>query len=253
MGDPSDMQPLIGHLIELRRRLLRMLLCVILLFLALIYFANPIYELVAAPLRASMPIGTTMIATNVSSTFLAPIKLTFAVAFIVSAPYILYQAWAFIAPALYQHEKRLVLPLLISSTLLFYLGIAFAYFLVFPIAFHFFISTAPEGVIMSTDINSYLDFVIALFIAFGIAFEVPVAIILLCWAGVTTPQALQRKRPYIIVLAFIIAMFLTPPDVFSQILLAIPMCLLFEIGLFFARFYIKSPKQSEKEHDLSSL
>ena len=233
----EDTQPLIAHLIELRKRLLNCIIAVIVIFLALVYFANDIYQMVSAPLIKQMPAGATMIATDVASPFFTPIKLTFMGALILSAPVILYQVWAFVAPALYKHERRLVVPLLVSSTLLFYIGMAFAYFVVFPLAFGFLTHTAPEGVLVSTDIKSYLDFVMSLFIAFGVSFEVPVAIVLLCWVGVTTPDDLRKKRPYVLVGAFVVGMLLTPPDVFSQTLLAIPMYCLFEVGVFFSRFY----------------
>ncbi|MEB5924829.1 Sec-independent protein translocase subunit TatC [Franconibacter daqui] len=245
----EDTQPLISHLIELRKRLLNCIIAVLVIFLALVYFANDIYQLVAAPLISQMPLGTTMIATDVASPFFTPIKLTIMVSVILSAPVILYQVWAFVAPALYKHERRLVVPLLVSSTLLFYIGMAFAYFVVFPLAFGFLTKTAPAGVVVSTDITSYLDFVMALFMAFGVSFEVPVAIVLLCWLGVTTPEDLKAKRPYVLVGAFVIGMLLTPPDVFSQTLLAIPMYCLFEVGVFFARFYVgkRRPDNSEEE------
>lgn len=243
----DDTQPLITHLIELRNRLLKSIVCVMIIFVALFYFSNDIYEFFSAPLINRMPEGATMIATNLPSTFIAPLKLTLVVSFLISAPYILYQVWSFVAPALYRHERRLVVPLILSSTVLFYLGMAFAYFIVFPVIFSFFISTSPEGVVMSTDINSYLDFVLALFVAFGVCFEVPVAIVLLCWSGVTTVEDLKSKRPYIIVLAFVIGMLLTPPDVLSQTLLAIPMCLLFEVGLYVAKLYQKRSDSSEDE------
>lgn len=233
----DDTQPLITHLIELRKRLINSILAILVIFLALVYFANDIYQLVSAPLIRQMPVGATMIATDVASPFFTPIKLTFMVSIILSVPVILYQVWAFVAPALYKHERRLVMPLLVSSTLLFYIGMAFAYFVVFPLAFGFLTHAAPEGVQVSTDIRSYLDFVMALFIAFGVSFEVPVAIVLLCWMGVTTPEDLRKKRPYVLVGAFVVGMLLTPPDVFSQTLLAIPMYCLFEVGVFFARFY----------------
>lgn len=233
----EDTQPLIAHLIELRKRLLNCIIAVFVIFLALVSFANDIYQLVSAPLIKQMPAGATMIATDVASPFFTPIKLTFMVSLILSAPVILYQVWAFVAPALYKHERRLVVPLLISSTLLFYIGMAFAYFVVFPLAFGFLTHTAPQGVLVSTDIKSYLDFVMSLFIAFGVSFEVPVAIVLLCWVGVTTPEDLRKKRPYVLVGAFVVGMLLTPPDVFSQTLLAIPMYCLFEVGIFFSRFY----------------
>lgn len=249
----EDTQPLISHLIELRARLLRAIICVLVIFLALVYFSNDIYHMVSSPLMSQLPKGASMIATDVASPFLTPIKLTMIVSVFISAPFILYQVWSFIAPALYKHERRLMMPLLFSSTFLFYLGMAFAYFVVFPLAFGFFVKTAPEGILISTDINNYLDFVMALFFAFGVAFEVPVAIILLCWSGVTTTADLKKKRPYIVVGAFVVGMLLTPPDVFSQTLLAIPMCILFEIGLFFARFYEgkgrKASTQGEEESE----
>lgn len=237
MTEDDATQPLIGHLIELRTRLLRCIICILLVLICLLYFSNDIYHIVANPLISQLPQGSSMIATDIAAPFFTPIKLTAIVAIFISIPYVLYQVWGFIAPALYQHEKRLVMPLIVSSTVLFYMGIAFAYFVVFPLAFYFFIHTAPVDVAINTDITKYLDFVMTLFIVFGFAFEVPVAIILLCWTGVTTPKSLRKKRPYIIVGVFAVAMFVTPPDVFSQILLAIPICLLFEIGTFFARFY----------------
>lgn len=230
-------QPLIGHLVELRTRLLRCIICILIVLACLLYFSNDIYHIVANPLISQLPTGSSMIATDIAAPFFTPIKLTAVVSIFISIPYILYQVWGFIAPALYQHEKRLIMPLIISSTVLFYIGIAFAYFAVFPLAFYFFIHTAPVDVAINTDITKYLDFVMTLFIVFGFAFEVPVAIILLCWTGVTTPKNLRKKRPYIIVAVFAVAMFVTPPDVFSQILLAVPICLLFEVGTFFARFY----------------
>jgi sec-independent protein translocase protein TatC len=245
----EDTQPLITHLIELRKRLLNSIICILVVFLALIYFANDIYHLVASPLIRQMPMGASMIATDVASPFLAPIKLTLIFSVFVSAPMILYQVWAFVAPALYKHERRLLTPLLFSSTMLFYLGVAFAYFIIFPMAFAFFAKTAPSGVQIATDINKYLDFVMTIFMAFGAAFEVPVAIILLCWSGVTTPQALRSKRPYVVVGVLILAMFLTPPDVFSQVLLSIPMYLLFEIGVFFSRFYVGKRRRDDDEND----
>lgn len=244
MAEVDESQPLISHLIELRNRLLRCFIFVLVVFCCLVYWANDIYTLLATPLTENLPEGATMIATNVATPFFTPIKLTIVVSVFLSVPFILYQVWAFVAPALYKQEKRLVYPLLVSSTLLFYCGVAFAYYVVFPLVFGFLTSTAPEGVTMATDISSYLDFVLTIFMAFGICFEVPVAIILLCWAGVTTPEDLREKRPYIIVAAFVIGMFLTPPDIFSQTLLAIPMCLLFEVGVLCARFY--RPKDDDE-------
>lgn len=245
----EDTQPLISHLIELRKRLLNCIVAILVIFLSLVYFANDIYQLVSAPLISKMPQGATMIATDVASPFFTPIKLTIMVSVILSAPVILYQVWAFIAPALYKHERRLVVPLLVSSTLLFYIGMAFAYFVVFPLAFGFLTHTAPVGVVVSTDIASYLSFVMALFMAFGVSFEVPVAIVLLCWMGVTTPDDLRKKRPYVLVGAFVVGMLLTPPDVFSQTLLAIPMYCLFEVGVFFARFYVGKRRGPQEEDE----
>ncbi|MCX0437499.1 MULTISPECIES: twin-arginine translocase subunit TatC [Aeromonas] len=240
-------QPLISHLVELRTRLLRSITAILVVFLALIYFSNNIYDFVAQPLLSQLPEGTSMIATDVATPFLTPIKLTLVVSFFVAIPYLLYQAWAFIAPGLYQHERRLIMPLVVSSALLFYAGMAFAYYVVFPLVFGFFTSTAPAGVTVATDIASYLDFVLTLFFAFGVAFEIPVATILLCWTGVTTPQNLKEKRPYVVVGVFVVGMLLTPPDVFSQTLLAIPMWALWEIGLFFARFYVKKEDEERQE------
>ncbi|MFP2770287.1 twin-arginine translocase subunit TatC [Oceanisphaera sp. KMM 10153] len=244
-------QPLISHLVELRSRLLRAFAAIVLVFLALVYFANDIYSILAEPLLRQLPEGTSMIATGVATPFLTPMKLTLIVSFFAAIPYVLYQVWAFIAPGLYKHEKRLIAPLVFSSALLFYAGAAFAYFVVFPLAFGFFTKMAPEGVTIATDIASYLDFVLGLFVAFGIAFEIPIATILLCWTGVTTPKDLSGKRPYVIVVVFIVGMLLTPPDVISQTLLAIPMWLLFEVGVFFARFYVRD-KSEEEEQDGAS-
>lgn len=239
----DESQPLISHLMELRNRLLRSVIFVAVVFCALVYFANDIYNFVASPLISVLPTGASMIATNIATPFFTPIKLTAVVSVFLSVPFLLYQLWAFVAPALYQHEKRLIYPLLFSSTLLFYFGVAFAYYVVFPLVFGFLTQTAPEGVSIATDISSYLDFVLTIFLAFGICFEVPVAIILLCWTGITTPEDLKSKRPYIIVGAFVVGMLLTPPDVFSQTLLALPMWLLFEVGVVFSRFY--RPRESE--------
>ncbi|MBE5201340.1 Sec-independent protein translocase subunit TatC [Pectobacterium quasiaquaticum] len=243
----EETQPLISHLIELRKRLLNSIISVLAVFIALVFFANDIYQLVSAPLIEQLPAGASMIATDVASPFFTPIKLTMIVSVFVAAPLVLYQVWAFVAPALYKHERRLMMPLLVSSSLLFYSGMAFAYFVVFPLAFGFFAKTAPVGVLIATDINNYLDFVMALFMAFGVSFEVPVAIVLLCWSGVVTPEDLKKKRPYILVGAFVVGMLLTPPDVFSQTLLAVPMYLLFEIGVFFARFYVGKGRRAEAE------
>ncbi len=249
MSSAEHSQPLLTHLLELRDRLLKAFIAVIVVFLGLVWFANDIYEFLSAPLVERLPEGATMIATDVASPFFTPIKLTLVASVFVAVPMILYQVWAFVAPGLYKHEKKLVMPLLFSSSLLFYAGVSFAYFVVFPLVFGFFTTIAPDGVQVATDIASYLDFVLALFMAFGIAFEVPVAIILLCWTGATTPEQLREKRPYIVVGAFVVGMLLTPPDIISQTLLAVPMCILFEIGLFFSRFYVREEKEDEMEND----
>jgi len=232
----SQQQPLISHLLELRSKLLKSIASVLIVFICSVYWANDIYHYMAIPLMQSLPLGGSMIATDVAAPFFAPFKLTLVLSFFVAVPYVLFQIWSFVAPGLYKHEKRLVMPLLFSSTVLFYLGIAFAYYVVFPVVFGFFANTAPEGVQVATDISSYLDFVLKLFFAFGLSFEIPIAVVLLCWAGVTTPEDLKQKRPYIIVGAFVVGMLLTPPDVISQTMLAVPMLLLFEGGLFAARF-----------------
>jgi sec-independent protein translocase protein TatC len=245
--EPGPEQPFISHLIELRDRLLRMVVAIVLVFLALFPFANDIYTFVAEPIRAALPAGSTMIATQVASPFLTPFKLALVAAVFVAMPYLLYQIWSFIAPGLYQHEKRLALPLLASSIVLFYLGMTFAYFVVFPLVFAFFSSVTPEGVAQMPDIAFYLEFVLKLFFAFGIAFEIPIATILLVASGATTPEALTGKRPYVIVGVFVAGMLLTPPDVISQTLLAIPMWLLYEAGIFFSRFFLRRRESAEPD------
>ncbi|GGP92653.1 twin-arginine translocase subunit TatC [Shewanella ulleungensis] len=245
----SQQQPLISHLLELRNKLLKAIGSVLLVFISIVYWANDIYHYIALPLMRSLPETGSMIATDVAAPFFAPFKLTLVLAFFIAIPYVLYQIWSFVAPGLYKHEKRLVVPLLTSSTLLFYLGIAFAYYIVFPVVFGFFTSVAPEGVQVATDISSYLSFILKLFFAFGLAFEIPVAVVLLCWAGVTTPDELRAKRPYIVVGAFVIGMLLTPPDIISQTMLAIPMLLLFEGGLIAARFYSKKEEDDVPENE----
>jgi sec-independent protein translocase protein TatC len=225
----------LSHLVELRNRLTYALMGVGAIFFSLVWFANDVYAFIARPLLDKMPQGASMIATDISSPFMAPIKLVLVVSLTAAIPWVLYQVWAFVAPGLYRHERRLVVPLLVSSTVLFYAGMAFAYFFVFPMMFKFFIDTAPSGVTVMTDIRSYLDFVFGMFIAFGIAFEVPVAVVLLARMGVVDPRTLASKRPYVFLGIFIIAAVLTPPDVFSQIALGVPMYALFEIGLLFAR------------------
>ncbi len=232
--DPKEL-PLIAHLIELRDRILRSLLVIGVIFLCLFPFANDIYTFVATPLMAVLPEGAQMIATQVTSPFFAPFKLTLVMALFVAIPFILHQAWAFIAPGLYKNEIKIALPILISSIVLFYVGVAFAYYVVFGFIFSFFTSIGPSSVAIMTDISSYLDFVLSLFFAFGLAFEIPVATVLLISAGVFTPNDLAAKRPYVIVGCFVVGMLLTPPDPISQSMLALPMWMLFEIGIFAGR------------------
>ncbi len=242
-------QPFMSHLLELRDRLLRAVLVVLVVFLALFPFGNNIYHFIAEPLMAVMPEGTSMIATKVASPFLTPFKLSLIAAVFVSMPYLLYQLWAFIAPGLYQHEKRMAMPLLASSVVLFYLGATFAYYVVFPLVFRFFTSVTPEGVAVMTDISEYLDFVLTLFFAFGLAFEIPIATIILVWMNMTTPEKLASKRPYVVVGVFVIGMLLTPPDVISQTLLALPMWVLFEAGIIFSRFFVRQREDDEEEDE----
>jgi len=239
--------PLLSHLLELRGRLIRAMAGVLLVFLPLAFFAQEIFSYLAVPLLAQMPAGTSMIATEVAAPFLTPFKLAMLLAVVLSMPWILYQVWAFVAPGLYKSEQRLAVPLLLSSTLLFYLGMAFAYFVVFPLIFGFLVSVAPEGVAVMTDISRYLDFVIKLFLAFGAAFETPVAIVLMVWAGFTTPGQLKAKRPYVLVAVFVIGMLLTPPDIVSQTLLALPAYILFEIGIIAARMLVPGSKQVDEQ------
>ena len=243
--------PLLAHLIEMRDRLIRCVITVLVVFLSLFYFANDLYSYLATPLLKHLPQGGSMIATEVASPFLTPVKLVLVLSIFISVPMILYQAWSFIAPGLYKHEKRLAMPLLVSSIVLFYVGMAFAYFVVFPLIFQFLTATAPQGVAVMTDISKYLDFVLKLFFAFGVAFEVPIATILLVLAGLTTPESLSTKRPYIIVAAFVIGMLLTPPDVISQTLLAVPMWLLFETGLLFSRMILKRREADRQEAEMT--
>jgi sec-independent protein translocase protein TatC len=230
-----DSQPFMSHLIEFRDRLLRCFVSVLIIFAGLFSFSNELYLYVSKPIRAYLPDNLSMIATEVASPFLTPFKLTLVLSMFAAMPYILYQAWAFLAPGLYKREKKIVLPLFFSSVLLFYGGMAFAYYVVFPLVFMFFSGIAPEGVSIMPDIRSYLDFVLKLFFAFGISFEIPIAVVILSWMGAVDPNKLAKKRPYVFVLCFILGMLLTPPDIISQTLLAIPMWLLFEIGIMFGR------------------
>ena len=227
-------QPLIEHLIELRSRILHSIISVLIVFLPLFYFAIDLYRYISEPLRVFLPEDSSMIATEVASPFLTPFKLSLVLALFMAMPYILHQVWSFIAPGLYKKEKRLALPILCSSIVLFYIGIAFSFFVVFPLVFGFFTSVAPTGVTIMTDINRYLDFVLKLFFAFGIAFEIPIATLLLIWSGATSAENLKRKRPYVVLGCFVIGMLLTPPDIISQILLAIQMWSLFELGIIFS-------------------
>lgn len=238
-------EPFISHLVELRNRLVRALSAVLLVFICLLPFAGEIYSWFAEPLLASLPEGGNMIAVDPHGTFFIPFKLAFAVAFAIAIPFVLYQVWSFIAPGLYSKEKRIVLPLVVSTTALFYLGILFAYFVVFPLMFEFFAKMTPEGVALTPDIGSYMSFALSLFFAFGAAFEVPVAIVLLTRIGVISAEGVAQKRPYFILGAFVLAMLMTPPDPFSQVMMAVPVCLLFEVGLFFARKLEKNDLKSK--------
>ena len=239
-------QSFLSHLVELRARLLKAVAAVLLVLVALIPLANKLYAWLAKPLLEHLPAGGAMIATDVASPFFAPLKLAFFVALFLAMPFILFQLWAFVSPGLYRHERRLAVPLLASSVLLFYIGCAFAYFLVLPAIFTFMTSIAPEGVAVMPDISRFLDFALVLFLAFGFCFEVPVALVILVAIGVTTPDQLVKSRPYTIVGAFVVAAVLTPPDVISQLLLAIPMCLLYELGIVAAR--LAARRESGEEH-----
>jgi sec-independent protein translocase protein TatC len=243
--EAGEEQPFISHLVELRDRLLRIVLVVTVILLGLMPFANRWFTLLAEPLTAHLPEGSPMVAIDIVSPFFTPFKLALVTAIFVAMPYILYQAWAFIAPGLYQHERKRVFPLLLSSTLLFYLGAAFAYFVVFPLVVMFIFEWAPAVITWTPDIARFLDFALTLFFAFGLAFEVPVATVLLVWTGVVTPEALRGKRAYVIVAAFVIGMLLTPPDIISQTLLAVPMWMLFEVGVFMSRYFVPEADTTE--------
>jgi sec-independent protein translocase protein TatC len=235
---------LLSHLVELRSRLLKVSAAIVLVFVALLPFSRRIFSLVSEPLRELLP-GNQMIATAVASPLLTPFKLTFFVALFAAMPVVLYQAWAFVAPGLYRKEKRFAMPLLATSIVLFYLGVSFAYFVVFPLMFGFFTTVAPEGVAVMTDISNFLDFITMIVLAFGVAFEVPVATVLLVWTGLTSVEKLSKARPYVFLMAFVVGMFLTPPDVFSQTLLAVPVYLLYECGIIMSRIFTKKPEQTE--------
>lgn len=240
-------QPLLGHLLELRSRLIKAGLGILVVLIPLAFFAQEIYHFLATPLLKHLPQGSSMIATEVASPFLTPFKLAAIVAFVIAMPWVLYQVWAFVAPGLYASERRLVMPLIVSSTSLFYAGLAFAYYFVFPVVFGFFTRIAPEGVAVMTDIQKYLDFVMGLFIAFGLVFETPIAIVLLVWAGVMTPARLRETRGYVLIGCFVVAAVLTPPDVFSQTLLAVPMYLLFELGIVLAGLFVPGHREVEAQ------
>lgn len=235
--EPEDLatQPFMAHLVEFRDRVLRAFIAVLIIFAGLFSFSQQLYLYVSEPIREYLPDTSTMIATEVASPFLTPFKLTLVLSLFAAMPYILYQVWAFVAPGLYKREKRIVIPLFCSSVILFYAGMAFAYYIVFPLVFLFFTSIAPEGISVMPDIRSYLDFVLKLFFAFGLSFEIPIAVVILSWMGALDPDNLAKKRPYVFVLCFVLGMLLTPPDIISQTLLAVPMWLLFEIGILFGR------------------
>lgn len=241
----EEKQPLMSHLLELRTRVIRIVLGIAVIFVPCFYFSRSLFTYLSGPLLVHMPAHNSLIATGVTAPFMVPMKLAIMVAFVLSLPWTLYQVWMFVAPGLYLNERRLATPLLVSSTLLFYLGMAFAYYVIFPLVFGFFVSVAPEGVSVMTDISSYLDFVLKMFLAFGVAFEMPVAIFLIVWAGFVTVKQLGGYRPYVVVAAFAVGMLLTPPDVISQTLLAVPMYLLYEVGLIAARTF--APTKPEQE------
>lgn len=234
MSDSGVQETFVSHLIELRSRLIRAIVGVLIVFLCLVNWAREIYTLLAAPMLAALPEGGHMIATDVAGAFLVPMKVTLMVAFVISLPYVLYQAWAFVAPGLYVHERRLVVPLIAASVLLFFIGMAFAYFVVFPTVFGFVNKFAPEGVAVMTDIEKYLSFVLTTFLAFGLTFEVPVVVIVLVRVGIVRIDQLKEARRYVIVGAFVLAAIFTPPDVVSQFLMAVPLILLYELGIFLA-------------------
>jgi len=246
MSNPEE--SFISHLIEMRDRLLRAVIAVVVLFVLLFPWAQDLYALLAKPMLAALPQGGQMIATEVTTPFFVPIKVTMMTAFLLALPWVFYQAWAFVAPGLYQHEKRLGVPLVVASVLLFLLGMAFAYFLVFPVVFGFIVGVAPEGVAVMTDIGKYLDFVMTLFIAFGITFEVPVAVVLLVKMGMVSIAKLREIRPYVVVGAFVIGAIFTPPDVISQFMLAIPMWILYELGIIVASMITKPKPEAETDY-----
>tara|TARA_B110000503_G_C7156283_1_gene417472 strand:+ start:1927 stop:2676 length:750 start_codon:yes stop_codon:yes gene_type:complete len=241
---PSSKQPIVAHLLEMRNRLLQCIVVIFIIFLGLFAYSNELYIYISEPLTIHLPATSSMIATDVTSPFLTPFKLVLVLSVFTAMPFILYQIWAFVAPGLYQREKKIVVPLFLSSVALFYGGMAFAYHIVFPLIFTFFTSVSPEGVLVMTDIRSYLDFILKLFFAFGLSFEIPIAIVILSWMGLVNPTQLAKRRPYVFVICFVLGMLLTPPDIISQTLLAIPMWLLFELGIAFSK--IIKPESIEK-------
>jgi sec-independent protein translocase protein TatC len=248
--EPSLISPgLIAHLLEIRRRLLASVATLFVIFACLFPFQNRVFELVARPMIQRLPAGSSMIATGVVSPFMTPMKLTLVVALFLTVPVFLYHAWRFISPALYQRERRMFLPLVVSSVVLFYAGVAFAYFVLFPVAFAFLNGAAPAGVKVMTDINAYLDFVLTIFFAFGVAFEVPVAVVLMVWMGFTSPGRLKRFRPYALIIAFVVGFLLAPPDVVSMTLLAVPIYLLFELGMIMARIMVPGSREVDAQRE----
>ena len=241
---PSSKQSIVAHLLEMRNRLLQCIVLIFIIFLGLFAYSNELYIYISEPLTIHLPATSSMIATDVTSPFLTPFKLVLVLSVFAAMPFILYQIWAFVAPGLYQREKKIVIPLFLSSVALFYGGMAFAYHIVFPLIFTFFTSVSPEGVLVMTDIRSYLDFILKLFFAFGLSFEIPIAIVILSWMGLVNPTQLAKRRPYVFVICFVLGMLLTPPDIISQTLLAIPMWLLFELGIAFSK--IIKPESIEK-------
>lgn len=258
MNDPGDAREslaegsLISHLVELRDRLLRAVIAVFVLFMPCAYFSDRLFTLVALPLIEKMPQGTSMIATSIIAPFMAPLKLALLAALFLAMPYVLFQAWAFVAPGLYRHEKRFAIPLMLSSIVLFYAGVAFAYFVVFPLMFAFLTSAAPQGVQVMTDMSNYLDFVLLLFFAFGIAFEIPVATVLLASTGLVKVETMTKNRGYVILGIFIIAAFLTPPDALSQSFMAVPMYVLYELGIVMSRILLKNKQARESSEEQSA-
>lgn len=255
MTDPGDAREplaegsLISHLMELRNRLLRAVVAVFVMFLPCAYFSDQLFTLVALPLIEKMPQGTSMIATSIIAPFMAPLKLALLAALFLAMPYVLYQVWAFIAPGLYRHEKRFAVPLMLSSIVLFYSGVAFAYFVVFPLMFAFLTGAAPHGILVMTDMSNYLDFVLLLFFAFGIAFEIPIATVLLASTGLVRMETMTKNRGYVILGIFIVAAFLTPPDALSQTFMAVPMYILYELGIVMSRILLKNKLARENDPD----